>query len=211
MRITEGRLRRIIREELLTEAAYTPEIAASEGLRFVVRQTRWGKGGWNVMCLSDSPDARDPVMGEISFNVPLGMGKCRGAYEVTKSIVGINGLGPLLYDIAMEVAGPAGIMPDRRMVSPEARRVWNYYLDSRPDVTHDQLDSKPGTITPDIEEDDCLQDAAGEVVINPEKGRYASLRRGGDWVKSPLSKVYRKRGTPTIDRLRALGIIDIVT
>jgi len=74
--------------------------------------------------------------------------------------------------------------------------VWRYYLQNRPDVKHAQLDSNPGTLTPYDEVDDCSQ----------------SVARGdaGGWQKSPLSKVYRKRGTPTIDRLRALGIIEIV-
>lgn len=74
--------------------------------------------------------------------------------------------------------------------------MWRYYHDRRPDVDHLQLDSFPGTITPDIEEDDCYQQSARDDTR--------------DWKKSPLSKVYRKRGTPTIDRLKTLGIIEIV-
>jgi len=126
----------------------------------------------------------------------LGIGNCLGAYEVILSGTDREGLGPLLYDIAMEIAGDAGIMSDRAMVSPEARSVWRFYLNNRSDVTSTQLDSTPGTLTPYDEEDDCKQSSARE--------------DADGWQESPLSKVYRKRGTPTIDRLRELGIIEIV-
>ena len=189
-------LRQLIREMLLTEAAYTPEEAAAEGIRFKAVRTRMGNGGWAVSAKHvDEWEA----YGEIRISLPLGSGKCLGAYEVNQSIVGDDaphGLGPLLYDIAMELTGPAGLMSDRLIVSGEARRVWKFYHDNRPDVDHEQMDSRPGTLTPDFEEDDCNQSSSRE--------------DGKDWKQSPLSKVYRKRGTPTIDRLRALGIIEIV-
>jgi hypothetical protein len=185
--MTTESIRMLIREMLLTEAMYTPERAAEEGIIFTVKKTRFGHGGWKISC--------GPI-GEIIMQRSLGIGNCLGAYEVILSGTDREGLGPLLYDIAMEIAGDAGIMSDRAMVSPEARRVWDYYLNNRPDVTSNQLDSRPGTITPDDEEDDCSQ---------------SSARVGGrNWQKSPLSKVYRKSGTPVIDRLRELGIIEIV-
>jgi len=180
-------IRQLIREMLLTEAMYTPERAAEEGIVFTVKRTRFGGGGWKISC--------GPI-GEIHMLRSLGIGNCLGAYEVTLSGTDREGLGPLLYDIAMEIAGDAGIMSDRGMVSPDARRVWAYYLSNRPDVSSSQLDSAPGTLTPYDEEDDCKQSSARE--------------DGGGWQISPLSKVYRKRGTPTIDRLRELGIIEIV-
>ena len=198
-------LRRLIREMLLTEAAYTPEMAAESDLRFRVVKTKWGGGGWTVFC---EKKGEHWPLGELGIALPLGMGKCLGAYEVTGSEARIDGLGPLLYDIAMEMAGPAGLMPDRRLVSPKARRVWDFYLKNRSDVTNHQLDSNPGTITLDTEEDDCAQVAAGEDVVTKDGRDY--LERGGDWKKSSLSKVYRKKGTPVIDRLKALGIIEIV-
>ena len=197
-------VRSLIREMLLVEAAYTPEMAVELGLRFRVVKTKWGGGGWTVIC--EKKGDYWPL-GELSIALPLGMGKCLGAYEVTGSETEIDGLGPLLYDIAMEMAGPAGLMPDRRIVSSSARRVWDFYLKSRSDVTNHQLDSKPGTITPDVEEDDCVQSSAADYVANDE---WNYIKGGEDWQGSPLSKVYRKRGTPTIDRLKALGIIDIL-
>ena len=43
-----------------------------------------------------------------------------------------KGLGPLLYDIAIEASG--GLMADRTSVSGEAEAVWDKYMSSRPDV-----------------------------------------------------------------------------
>ena len=188
-------LRRLIREMLLVEAAYTPDRAAEEGLTFSAVKTNWGSGGWDISAFGE---LREPV-GIIKISLPLVTGKCIGAYEVNQSYVGDSGpdgLGPLLYDIAMELTGPAGLMSDRSIVSPSARKVWQYYHDRRPDVDHLQLDSLPGTITPYNEEDDCYQQSARD--------------DARDWKKSSLSKVYRKKGTPVIDRLKALGIIEIV-
>ena len=197
MRITEGQLRQLIRETLLAEAAYTPDRAAEEGLVFKVEKTRFGGGGYLVTAEFEGASGS---IATVSIRKPLGYGNCLGAYEVTLSDARIDGLGPLLYDIAMELAGPAGLMADRKIVSSDAKRVWQYYYDNRLDVHHQQLDSNPGTITPDVEEDDCIQVSS---IAN------AKRQPGETWQGSPLSKVYRKRGTPTIDRLRQLGCIEI--
>jgi hypothetical protein len=186
-------IRRLIREMLLQEAMFTPESVSAAGLRISINPTPWGKGGWEIKCV----DSKGHEAGIVMIMKPLGMGNCLGAYEVSTSAVrqSLSGLGPLLYDIALEVAGESGLMSDRRTVSPEARNVWRYYQNNRPDIENAQLDSKPGTITPDYKEDDCNQNSAN---------RYEK------WQNSALSKVYRKKGTPTIDRLRELGIIEIV-
>ena len=191
MKITEARLRTIIRKELLREAMYTPIRAAMEDLTFSAARTSFGKGGWEISChLGRS------IIGAVRIQRTLGIGACRGAYEVTMSDVSsdFSGLGPLLYDIAMELAGDAGIMSDRRMVSPAASAVWRRYLEDRSDVDHEQLDSLPGTITPYDPSDDCKQTRA---------------QQDGNWRASPLSKVYKKDGTPVLDKLLDLGIIEI--
>jgi len=53
-----------------------------------------------------------------------------------------SGWGPFLYDIAMEYASERGrgLVADRtEPVSRAARRVWDYYFEARPDVTHTPL------------------------------------------------------------------------
>ena len=88
------------------------------------------------------------------------------------------------------------ILVDRNDVSDEAQRVWQFYQDSRPDVEVAQLDDLYNTLTPD-EYDNCLQQVARSDVVYPD-----------EWYDSPLSKLYGVYGTPTIDRLKALGKIE---
>jgi hypothetical protein len=61
---------------------------------------------------------------------------CGGTWEVYRAYLrgAPDGAGPLMYDIAMEIAGPRGIMSDRMTTTDDAARVWEYYLDNRPDV-----------------------------------------------------------------------------
>ena len=72
-----------------------------------------------------------------------------------------DGWGPLLYDV-IEVATikGGGLVSDRTIVSPEAYDVWDIYNTRRGDVKKMQLDDEAITLTPDIEEDNCLQNVA---------------------------------------------------
>ena len=117
---------------------------------------------------------------------------CDGAYSVMGSGVS-NKWGPLLYDVAMEYATihGNGLVADREIVSPQARAVWDYYLDNRGDVDHHQLDDLKNTLTPEIEVDNCDQYVASV------GGKY-------DWVENSLSKRYTKAPT-TITELEKLG------
>ena len=181
---------------LLSEAAITPN-ALPKGVKVVVKPYNFGKGGWHITVFYPDADELSGLFqkGEIKITRPLGMGKCLDAYEVGSVYANIPKLGPLLYDIAIELAGKNGLMSDRRMVSADAWKVWNYFLNNRSDVASRQLDSDPGTLTPE-DDDDCNQVSSkldGENVRN--------------WSKSPLSKVYYKQGTPVIDELKSLGLL----
>ncbi len=122
-------------------------------------------------------------------------GKCMKCYVVDWSKAHIPNWGPLMYDIALEIAGSHGLAPDRVAVSDEAETVWAYYLKNRHDVKWKQLDDEFGTLTPDNPEDDCSQTAARRRV--PDK-----LPKDKKWVESPLSKVYYKTGTPLLSQLK---------
>lgn len=152
---------------------------------FQVKKTSFGGGGFQVVALDDGGE----FLGELRIAIPLGMGKCHGAYEVTRSWAELKGIGPLLYDIAMELAGKRGIMSDRRGVSYDALRVWTFY-ESRSDTKKKQLDNPWGLLTPTDKSDDCRQDSAGK-----------------NWVESPLSRVNYKNSTPVLDELRRLGML----
>ena len=59
-----------------------------------------------------------------------------GVWEV-ETIEAEKGYGPLLYDVALEIAfldGASGVIPDRSGVSTAAENVWIHYQEHRPDV-----------------------------------------------------------------------------
>ena len=169
-------------------AAVSPN-SLPEGVKIYTKQTSIGKGGWKVSAYQERENKRALEVGHVWFSKPLGMGNCLGAYEVQSSGVEIPKLGPLLYDVALELAGKHGLMSDRRDVSPSARRVWDYYLNSRSDVRSVQLDDELGSLN-ENESDDCNQSSAGTA-----------------WLESSLSKVYYKHGTPVLDALRKRGLL----
>jgi len=120
---------------------------------------------------------------------------CNKGYMVAFSDAA-EGYGPLLYDVAMEIATieGGGMISDRLSVSDDAYGVWEYYLNKRSDVKNSQLDDEKSTLTPDIKVDDCMQ-ASTEDHEN---------KVGGDWTKSPLSKIYSKPPT-TLQELEQAG------
>ena len=119
------------------------------------------------------------------------LGPCGGAMIVAWSSVQ-KGWGPLLYDIAIEYAtqNANGLIADRDAVSPDALKIWDYYLNSRSDVKAIQLDNNVGELTPDDKSDDCNQDIVD-----------IKSKIGGNWTEHPLSKRYTKAPT-TINALR---------
>ena len=60
-----------------------------------------------------------------------------GVYVIT-SAKAKDGFGPLLYDVALEVAGEDGLKPDVEDVSDDANAVWKYY-DTRRDDVHSAM------------------------------------------------------------------------
>jgi len=163
-----------------------------------IQPTRFGLGGFRVYLVSEDANIKDGPLGEVSAARPMpsDYGKALDAYEVTYSGAP-QGWGPLMYDIAMEVASStgSGIMSDRKSVSGQAMGIWEYYLDSRDDVESVQLDNMSNELTP-TDADNALQSSSGKWSI--------------DWVHSPLSKMYKTRlgATPTLDELRRLGKLD---
>ena len=99
----------------------------------------------------------------------------------------------MLYDIAMEIATlkGGGLVSDRTILSPAGYAIWDYYDKNRTDVEKIQLDNEHGEITPEIEDDDCLQSTSYEW----------SKKKSIAWQESPISKIYRKQPTT----LKSLG------
>ena len=184
-------LREYIRE-LLTESAIHPKIekyikiAKNEGMWITIKDH--GNGG--VVYIQN----REMHYGSLTWRPPTKRdGPCLGKMIVSQSEAHA-GYGPLLYDIAIEYTG--GLAPDRGSVSLEARRVWQYYDERRPDVFKDQLDDLFNRLTPE-EEDNCY-----DMSVMDDDDALGHER-------SALSRAYRKAGTPVIDKLKEMGMIDI--
>jgi hypothetical protein len=167
----------------LYSAAISPR-NLPEGFWVSIKETSFGKGGWDVSLMGG-----EEKVARISFSKPLGVGSCLGAFEVQNSWSDVKGLGPLLYDIALELAGPSGVMSDRREVSADARRIWDYFLTKRPDVLSVPLDNIRSPNNSDFS-DDCLQSSAGIA-----------------WEESPLSRVYYKPIKKVLPELQSLGLL----
>lgn len=132
---------------------------------------------------------------------------CMNSYEVI-NVEAFDGWGPLLYDLAMEVAvekGGLGIYPSRYSVQREAFSVWKYYYENRKDVKWKQMDDWENTLTPDAA-DNCAQPWG-------DKDRPYDTAYDGpdaeDWQseRAVLSKVYYK-DIKLLPELRRKGILD---
>jgi hypothetical protein len=200
MKITDGSflgtgmIKQLIREMLLHETRITPENLPA-GVSFVLRVSSMG----GIINLEADIDG-EPVGSFAAFKVRGEENPCLGAFEIRHSKSKIKGLGPLMYDIVMELATElgGGLISDRHSVSPAAYTVWEFYQDFRPDVQRMQLDSPENELTR-TREDNCS--------VNVSKNL------GGDdlaaWRDFPLSGAYRKPGMPTIRQLVSMKKLQV--
>jgi hypothetical protein len=110
----------------------------------------------------------------------------------------------------MELAGDEGLMCDRRSVSEEAVRVWEFYLNSRPDVVAKQLDDDRSPFLQDPEENDPSDDCNQHTFRR--KTKYHNHHNASDpefkdtFLDHWSTKAYVKtNGTPILDELEAAG------
>ena len=192
-------LRQYIRQILLTETV-NPKIMS-------MIDTLESNGGY-VEILPDrviiwEPTENNPQrwVAIVAYETPAGAragGKCGRAGGVVQSSTAKTGMGPLAYDVAIEAQEGMGLISDRVSVSREARAVWDYYMNNRPDVEVVQLDDQYNTLTPE-DEDNCNQDVA----IKDAQGMHMPK----NWKDDALSKLYKKSGTPVMDELRKRGML----
>ena len=123
MRITESKLRRIIREALLAEAAMTPETAEERGITFKVDITLRNIEIVVVEVDDDTAVVGQLYAGKIEESRSLDQ---KGVWAIYKSNSSISGLGPLMYDLMIDLIYPAALVSDRLLVSKDAKRVWDY-------------------------------------------------------------------------------------
>jgi len=188
-------LRKLVREMLLQEAAYTPD-TLPDGAMVDLEVTRSSSG--SRLIIVNINGEHGTHYGYLRANNNTYMSEpCFDAFQVKMSTnSGVQGMGPLLYDIAMEVASEigGGLYADRSEVSGEARNVWDYYDSNRPDVKKFGMDSPDNERTPDLY-DNC------DVEIPKTEMLY------DNWWDDPLAKVYVKKGLPFVRRLMQLGKI----
>ena len=150
---------------------------------------------------------KEELMGYVEIELASHRSKepCLGTYMVIGAMA-THGWGPMLYDVAMEVAGDAGIMADRQSLSKEAFSVWQHYM-TRGDVQQKQLDDPGDTLTPSGE-DNCEMDTAiqrsGLTTKDMFSGEWDDEKTAELLISSPVMKVYTK-GEGTIDKLEAMG------
>ncbi len=140
-------------------------------------------------------------------------GPCLDGFTITWVSVSESGWGPLLYDLAMELATSkgSGLTPDRQSVSFEANKVWDYYLANRSDVEMVQMDDLSNRLTPGTKEDNCAMTLAYERGL--ESGTFWDEDNeetpwdpyGKDVLEqSPLTKMGVWKGAANIDAIKAM-------
>ena len=198
MKITESKLRRIIKEALLTEVAITPETAKERGITFVVDGSLHNIEITVIRGGDDTDIVGQLYAGKIEESRSIDQ---KGVWAINRSATLINGLGPLMYDLMIDLVHPASLVSDRLLVSKDAKRVWDYYMNNRDDVEALQLDNLEDELTPGFKDDNYDQNSAENWAFTDRQ----------PWHDSSLSKAYRRRGggTPTLDALEGLDIIDI--
>jgi hypothetical protein len=199
MKLTEAKLKSLIRE-VLQEAAIAPSDLPSEVYVMVekISEDEISVDYTNADGIQLKFNKEGEPYGTVIVDTSVQMGEefpCSNAMMVAFSDAS-DGWGPLIYDVAMEVATllAGGLVADRTNLSPDAYDVWDYYHKKRKDVNGNQLDNEDGELTPDMQADDCLQTTT-----------YDYTRKTGDhWTDSPISKVYKKDPT-TLKTLRDSG------
>jgi len=188
-------LRQYIRQILLTEAMNQPEMLPENVVVVIETKDSMYFRVYYASKRHPKMPSRDPY-GKITFFRPNPeyRGNCDEAFVVGVATAD-DGWGPLLYDVAIEQATISGngLASDRESVSPQAQRVWSYYLDNRPDVEEHQLDTLDNQLTP-TDEDNCDQRIAQGTVVG----------MSSTWQDSALSKRYTKAPI-TIEALEKAG------
>ena len=211
MKLTEAKLKQLIRE-VMTEGEGAKGISdLPDGVYVSIAQDPEDPDGIIISYVNEEggdPEGQFGFTGFVAITEPQLAAEypCMNAYAIGLSGAS-HGYGPLLYDVAMEVATikGGGLVSDRTSVSKAAQKVWRHYYYNRDsadgeggDVEVIQLDNERDYLTypkgsgrEPIAFDNCLQNIA-----------YGTITGLNDtFLDSPLSKLYRKQP----DKLKALG------
>lgn len=173
-----------LRKIFLNEAALGIEDLPEDAVVQVIKT----ESAISVLVKKRGKDRLKDVYAKISAALPHDFqGACLNAYIVYDSKSNIKGLGPLVYDIMLELAGSAGIAPDRESVSGEASNIWKYYLNNRNDIEKVPLDDINAPKTPPPE-DDCLFISSQATEIKKHWLNYAYYKQNQETI-SKLKKL----------------------
>jgi len=137
-----------------------------------------------------------------------------GVYVIT-SAKAKEGFGPLLYDVALEVAGESGLKPDVEDISDDASAVWKYYSTQRSDVDSKMLVADPDEyrlVMPHVQaEDPEANQHLAQVYFKKDKSATQELIDQDKFVElSPGTKVPRPSPREELTDLAAELNIPIV-
>ena len=138
MKITQKTLRKIIKEELtkvLQESSAVGPEDLPEGIKIMIEQIEEDEilisyvNEYSENSYSYSPYGRMQIDTEVQLNSQF---PCLNAMMVAY-VKAEKNYGPLLYDIAIEVATmkAGGLVSDRTIVSSDAYDVWSHYFQKR--------------------------------------------------------------------------------
>ena len=120
--------------------------------------------------------------------------------------------GPLLYDVALEVAGKSGLKPDVLEISDEASAVWKYYDEQREDVDSKMLvrsiDDFDKVMPDDRAEDPGTNEHLAQVYYKKDKGTTQELMGQNRLIElNPGTKI--TKSTPRDELEDLAGELDI--
>ena len=188
--------------------------------------------GWVEVSYQRRFDAEDVGLEGTASATSLFTTCIDNVYVVDNTAVTIDGYGPMLYDVLMEVLSQKNIAltADRSLVSEDAWKVWRYYINNRKselqlirmDVHDDTMENYFGDdpekwpfkqLTPNDKSDDCKQNASlewatgkGDWKTYSDSVRYVSVidnpSKAANWHEQAISYAFYKTNTNTIDNLR---------
>ena len=149
MKLTETKLKQLINEVIEEGNGAKGPSDLPDGV-YVAASADLKEGGGALVVYYSNQDG-EPISHKTDPTYPSGVVKftpaqfarglnmdCNDAMIITWSMTS-GGFGPLLYDVAMEIATErhGGLAADRRSVSNDAYKVWQYYLKNRSGANSD--------------------------------------------------------------------------
>lgn len=214
MKISKKRLRQVVRQILLKESAASFENLGDD--LFIKISYQKFKNMYKKLSDIYDPPTLQNINIEIIEKIESGSvtqinkvgiarmkkhySKCNGAYEVWYAEVDPDwraaGFGPLLGDIALEIAGPHGVICDQTSISSDAGRLLQHYFNYVSDVFTEDLDLE-SCDTSHLTDEEIAMIKSGDMEQPWHQKVYYSVHQ------------YNAGNQPTIERLRKMGKINI--